>query len=268
MDVPFDRERNAAEAFQSDVMNVLQVPFVHELFTVLKGYDQFLAVGWREVRQNLLTYEWKRGSDRLRHPEIDANIPVIDWGTYYKRPVIAKIRSVVDTFNFVNPKLLLLTTAWYESLAGRGARGTGKTKGTIKPGFVKNTGELENVDLLDVPEPIRSLLEEIASRHGHHQPAVDYRALSRFPQFLRTCWVHLRDYVPSRNYHELRAQLLSEASEQLNHLPHPVDITVNKLAAEHEPVQIAGMIGIVSLYRNMLADCLIDGEYFRRILIS
>lgn len=265
----FEHEANGSlKAVYADIQNVLKVPVVNFIFRTLATYERFLTEGWKQVRPNMLTFEGKRAAEALRCPNLRVEVPHVDWYRYYEKATLDRIRETVFTFNYVNPKLLLIASAWAESLGNRPNSGYPKVQGTIQPGVLPELPPIDLIQISEAPQPIRTLLLDIARKHHHYEPSSDYRALARYPQFLRLGWQYLKDYVGSEEYMLLRGKLLTRSVQLTKELPYPVTVNRTLLAQYDKPAEIAGIMGIVSMFQNILPDLIIDGEFFRRLLNS
>lgn len=250
-----------------DIKNVLKVPVVNFIFRTLAWYEQFLTIGWKQVRPNMLTFECARAADELRNPHLTMEIPDVDWSQYYPLKTIERIRATVAVFNYVNPKLLLIASAWAESLGNRPNIGGGNVKGMINPGIPEGAPPIELVHIPTAPSPIKQLLLDIASKHHVYDAASDFRALARYPQFLRLSWQHLREYVGSPDYTRIQNQLLAKSIQLTKTLPYRVTINRKDLEQHYSEKDIAGIMGVVAMFQHFLPGLINDGEYFRRILL-
>jgi hypothetical protein len=103
----------------NDIKHVLKVPIVNFIFRTTALYEPFLFIGWNQVRPNMLTLNMERAAQNLRYPSLSVQIPQINWSKYYDLYTIDRIKRVIFTFNYVNTKLLLIASAWSESLSNR-----------------------------------------------------------------------------------------------------------------------------------------------------
>lgn len=260
--------KGSLKAVYADIQNVLKVPIINFIFRTLAWYERFLTVGWKQVRSNMLTFEGKRAAEALRYPDLGVPVPKVDWFRYYEKSTLDRLQATVVTFNYVNPKLLLIASAWAESLGDRPNSGKSKVKGTIQPGILPDLPPIHLIQIPEAPPPIRSLLLDIAKKHHHYEASSDYRALAHYPQFLRLSWEYLSDYIGTEEYMSLRGKLLSRSIHLTKELPYPVTIDRSMLEEYYNPAEIAGIMGIVSMFQSVLPDLIIDGEFFRRILLS
>ncbi|WP_163970383.1 halocarboxylic acid dehydrogenase DehI family protein [Oceanobacillus halotolerans] len=263
----FESEAQGKTAYiYQDIKYVLKVPVVNFIFRTMALYDKFFSVAWKEVRQNMLTVNMEEAVQLLRFPPISIQPPNINWSNYDEQTA-AQIRNIIFTFNYVNPKLLLIVTAWSESLANRPIKGDMKTiKGFIEPGVFPF---LPKIDLLHIPEappPIKKLLLDIADVHQSVDVASDFRALALYPEFLDESWQYLKPYVRSDEYKVISARLRSKAAKLAHQMPYPVNVNRSLLENYYNDAEIAGIYGLVSMFKSLIADLIIDGEYLRRMI--
>ncbi|WP_139490912.1 halocarboxylic acid dehydrogenase DehI family protein [Brevibacillus dissolubilis] len=263
--LPEDAQGQLAGLYQ-DIQFVLKVPVVPFLFRSLALFDRFLITAWEQVRGNMLTVHMEQAAKSLRHPPLDWQVPGSDWGSHYDSETLDQLRRTLSAFQYVNPKLLLITSAWAESLGNRPILGTGYAIGSIPPGLFPGNTEIPLMHPTKAPDRIRELLEDIAGTHHAFDIACDYRALAYYPEFLGTSWDHLKPYVQTPEYQLQHSRLLTESIRLAHTMPYPVTISQEELASCFTPQQIAGIIGMVSLCQHVLPGLIIDTEFFRRML--
>lgn len=262
-----NEETGLLTSVYADIKYVLKVPIVNFIFRTLAHYDQFLALAWKQVRPNMLTVNMERAAKELRYPKLSVQVPKIDWSKYYNQQTLETIRKIIYTFNIVNPKLLLIASAWEEALANRPNSGNTPVQGTIEPGIPSSLPPIKLVHIPEAPPPVRNVLLDIARKHQAYDAASDYRALANYPQYLTVAWSHLRPYVGSNEYTILTQKLKTKSIELAKNMPYRVDISRNQLEYIYSPKEIAGIMGLVSMYQGFIPGLLVDLEYFRQILV-
>jgi hypothetical protein len=251
-----------------DIQFVLKVPIVNFMFRTLGLYKDFLALGWEQVRPNMLTVEMEQAANQLRYPAIGIQSPKVNWERYYDKSTIERIKKIIFTFNYVNPKLLLIASAWSESLGNRPIVGKGIAKGYIEPGIFPDLPQIDLVRIHNAKPPVKALLRDIIQKHHAFDAASDFRALAQYPEFLHSSWNYLRPYVGTDEYHLLETKLLGNARKQLCNMPFPVTINRETIESMYSPAKIAGIMGIVSMFQQFLPGLIIDGEFFRRMICN
>lgn len=167
-------------------------------FRTLALFQIFLALGWEHVRPNMLTLNMEEAAQKLRYPNISPTPPKIKWRNYYSSEDIENIRKIIFTFNYVNPKLLLIASSWAESLSNRPILAVSNPEGFIPPGILPGLPKIQLVGINQAPPLLRSLLLDIVKKHHAFDAASDFRALANFPAFLGTSWKYLRPYVGTK----------------------------------------------------------------------
>lgn len=175
-----------------DILQTLKVPVVNFIFRTLAWYDTFLEMAWNQMVLNLLTEE---KAQSLRTLKFNYQIPNIDWKEYYSIDEIQLLSRIVETFNYVNPKLLIIATAWKEALSNRIIKGTGELSQIIPPGISSQFPPIHLVDMNRIPMDLFDLLEDIIKTHHTFDAASDFRTLANFPTFLKISWSYLKPFV-------------------------------------------------------------------------
>lgn len=262
----YEATGNIGNLYQ-DIKFVLKVPIVNFMFRTLAFYEKFLTTAWGQVRPNMFTIEMEKAAENLRYPDISLNAPNVDWTDAYDLATIERIRRVVFTFNYVNPKLLLIASAWKENLSNRPIQGRETYGEFIAPGVIKGLPNIDLVKINQTTPAVHDLLLDIINTHHAYDSASDYRALANFPTFLGESWAHLRPYVESKEYTLLEADLKTKAINMVHdEMPFPVTIDTDFLYHYYSSSEIAGVMGIVSMFQNLLPSLIIEGEFFRRMI--
>ncbi|WP_112180255.1 halocarboxylic acid dehydrogenase DehI family protein [Paraliobacillus zengyii] len=255
------------EVYQ-DIKYVLKVPIVNFLFRALANYPEFLVHAWQQVRPNMLSLNMESMANDLRFPLLNKSIPTYDLKKDYSSSTLSHINYVVATFQYVNPKLLLIASAWMESLAERPIVSQKVVKGIIQPGFF-NMPPIEMIKVETAPLYVKQLLLEVAKEHASFDVASDYRALACYPRFFEMMWRDLKPYISSNEYTLLRSNLLNQAIKRVREeMPYPITLNSHQLEHIYEPAQIAGIMGIVSYFHRFLPGLIIENEFIRRYLLG
>jgi hypothetical protein len=246
-----------------DIQYVLKVPVVNFIFRTAALYENFLIQGWNQIRPSMLTQNMEKASGDLRQFTLSFPTPNQNWQLYYDALTIEAIKKTIFTFNYVNTKLLLIASAWSESLAHRKVKGGTPITGYVEPGIIPDLPPIHLLNVGSAPQNMKNLLLDIARVHRTYDVASDYRALAKYPMFLTEVWKHLRGHVVSNEYHLLTARI-KEKSIQMVHdvMPFPVTIDRNELSHFYTDADIAGIMGIVSMFQNVLPGLIVDGKFF------
>ncbi len=163
--------------------------------------------------------------------------------------------------------MLLIASAWTESLSYRSIKVKGHLEGYIAPGIITGLPEIKLVGIPQASLPVQKLLQDIAQKHQSYEASSDFRALAHYPEFLGTSWNYLRPYVGSNEYTLLKSKIKRKAIDIVhNDIPFPVYVVRNRLDPFMTPANLAGSIGLVSMFRDFLPDLIIDIEFIRRMM--
>ncbi|MDC3414392.1 halocarboxylic acid dehydrogenase DehI family protein [Terrihalobacillus insolitus] len=251
-----------------DIKFVLKIPVVNFIFRTLANYPEFLEIAWNQVRPNMLTVNMEEAAKHLRYPNISAQVPDLNWNNYDDRKIQQQIEAILTVFNYVNPKLLLIASAWEEALSDRPIVPKKKSNGFLAPGIIQGFPSIELVHIPHVDPYMKDLLKDVAQAHHTYDVASDYRTLAKFPHFLGGIWPSLKTYIQGNEYQLLSAQLKSQSVQLIQReAPYPVHISKHQLKQIYEPSQIAGIMGLVAFFQSFLPGLIIEGEYMRRSLI-
>ncbi|EDL66117.1 halocarboxylic acid dehydrogenase DehI family protein [Bacillus sp. SG-1] len=254
------------ELIYNDIKYVLKVPIVNFIFRTTAFYETFLTMAWHQVRPSMLTYKMEREAENLRNPTIEFEVPTFYLSNYYSIAEAKNLIKTIDIFNYVNPKLLLICSAWAESLAGRSISGGTSTVGAISPGVWPGLPEIEMVKIEETSYKNQQLLLDIAKTHQSYDAASDFRALAKYLEFLSEGWRCLKTYANTEEYTVTASRIKSQSIEMAHQMPYPVWINRDILSNYYSDRDIAGIMGVISMFQDLLPKLIIDGEFFRKMI--
>ena len=209
--MPEQAEAGVHEVYQS-VQARLRVPIVNFIFRVLANHPDYLRFAWGTIEPNLLTTRFERAADDLRARALLEPIPDPPGADWQALGDLGTIRNFTDTIHYVLPKLLLIVSAFDEGLAGQpGNREGALPDTTIAPGMAEGTAGLSMITEEETGEELNRLFQEIRERHGHPAVASYYRAIGRWPRFLKAIWEAVQPFVGSPAHGQRKDELLEEA---------------------------------------------------------
>ncbi len=266
----FEESASASlKVLYGDIKQVLKVPIINFIFRALAQYEKFLYTGWQQVRSSMLTMSAERAAASLREPSLSFVPERYDWASIMGMERLKKVEKIVFTFNYVNPKLLLIALAWQESLGYRPIKGVALSGGLIEPGILPGLPSIRLIDFPEADSRQKELLWDIMTVKHSYDIASDYRALALYPEFLQPVWSGMKEYVSSDEF-SLRSRSIKEHARQLVHtnFPYPVIITPEDLAGMYSHKDAAGIMAVIALFSDFLADLIIEGECIRRFLYA
>ncbi|MCP8615686.1 halocarboxylic acid dehydrogenase DehI family protein [Salirhabdus salicampi] len=248
-----------------NMKHVLKVPIVNFMFRTLAHYDAFLHMAWKQVGPNMLTVTVENAAKELRFPNISFQAPKINFSLDDLHR--SQLRDVIFLFNYVNSKLLLISIAWEESLGYRPVLGGKETLGIIQPGILEGLPNIRFVQFKQATPFTQQLLMDIMREKRSYDVASDYRALANYPEFLHFSWRHIKPFLQTNEYTLKKHELRRKARELVhNRFPYPVTFTPEHLHTLYNPKEVAGILGVIYMFSNFIAELIIDGECFRRII--
>jgi len=212
----------------------LRVPFVNFVFRVLANYPDYLRFAWGKMEPHLLTTYFERAADELRERALIEHVPDPPEEGWQGMGDIGSIRAFTDTIHYVLPRLLMVVSTFDEGLGGEPGGGEAIPEPAIAPGVAEGTLGLTMVAPDEASEDLSKLFEEIRQRHGHPGVASYYRAVGRWPGFLRTAWEQVGPLVGSRAYERRKGELLQHARSAVLELPLPSKGEVSALGVDDE----------------------------------
>lgn len=262
-----EQTRGRMRRLYHSIEMTLHVPFVSDVFRVLAHYPGFLHLAFETSRPNLLSLHFEKAADELRSmPVPDPPPPSLP--SYVTRFDMRGAASILPVFHYLNAKLLLLVSAWYEALSDRPIVGHQGAEDLFVPPGIQTyfPPQMPLLPLERTPKPMRQLLKQIADEHHSFGPTSDYRALALYPTFLTGAWQGLQPYVNSAWYRESSHLLQLRAQKLASQLPHPMSLSPRRLQQVIPPREVAACIGIVATFRQCLPGLIIDIELMSQML--
>ncbi|MDP8924905.1 MAG: halocarboxylic acid dehydrogenase DehI family protein [Chloroflexota bacterium] len=216
-----------------DIRWALRSPNVNLVYRLLAHYPDYLAAAWSEIGPNQASRYLEQQAERLRAL---AALDVSPAGGRFRGELsalglsgdeLARIRGIIDLFNYANPKNLIVVAALRLVFDGRAIPGSDVAEGgqPLPSGPLPDV-EVRLVDPGSAPPEARPVLAEILAAHPESgaMPSV-YRALANSPSFLHASWGAVRPYVAGPEFAARVRRLIDEAERAALGLPHPVGLS-------------------------------------------
>ncbi|MFQ5895630.1 MAG: halocarboxylic acid dehydrogenase DehI family protein [Nitrospinota bacterium] len=181
------------ETFE-DIKGCLRVTTVNLLYRTLAKHPAYLVAAWDQLRPNVTTLFFERVAEKVRRtmvPPLSPDLPnheeeLEELG--YTDEQIRQVGGVIDVFNYVNPKNLIVASALKASLEGFPVGG-------VKPGDARELeplpeGPPEGMETPTLVGPdeaqgqAREAFEALRAWYGGSAVGSVYRALGRWPEYL------------------------------------------------------------------------------------
>lgn len=267
-DITPEQASSQLKGIYDDIQQRLRVPMVNLIFRTLANYPDYLEHLWKHFSSVLLSNSFEQEADGLREKALLEQVLDMAEDQRLQLPQDAEtLRAFNDTIFYVLPKLLLITTAFYEAsfrtVPERRGRGAAPTAGPdLEPGIASGTTKAPLVDPEKASESVKALLRAIQEKHGHPMVSTYYRGLANWPGVLEQAWTTLGPLVGSSEYENLKGFLVDQAHNALRRLPFTQPATIPMPEAEAEDIQ-----AILAAFRyKFIPEMLIDAALIKALL--
>ena len=207
-----------------DIQRTLRVPIVNLIFRTLANYPDYLEHMWKELSLIFRTNSFENEADALRKMALLEHVPdssEVEWESLEE---IEQLRAFNDTIFYVLPKLLLVTTTFYQAsfgnLSGKDLKhAKGHDLSALPLGAAEGTKKVQMVDPEKASERVTELFNSIKEKHGHPLVSSYYRGLANWPDFLEEAWSRIEPLVGSSAYEERKQELIKKAIAGVQNLP-------------------------------------------------
>lgn len=225
-DIMPDQASKQISHLYEDIQRTLRVPLVNLIFRTLANYPDYFTYLWKELSPSFRLKAFEKEADALRGKAFIDQVQDssgVDWESLAGTD---RLRAFNDTIYYVLPKLLLVTTAFYEAgfgnkLAEEGISSKEQDSSEIPLGVAEGTGKVQMVDPEKASAQVRELFSSIKEKHGHPLVSSYYRGIANWPDFLEEAWSRIQPLVGSPAYEERKQELIRQALSGIRNLPKP-----------------------------------------------
>jgi hypothetical protein len=189
------------ERVYHEIRQVLRVNGVNLNFRTWAGYGGFLPLMWDAIRPNAETRVFEDAADRIRAEAVEkaAALGKLNANTRVTlgESQIYQIKKALDLYHYINPKLLLLTSAVRLALSGQafGQSAGGDAVELIERGIPAKMYPMEMVSDEPDEELVKQTFEDIKRTLSLPSVNSDYRTLALWPDYLAAAWSELKPIV-------------------------------------------------------------------------
>jgi hypothetical protein len=246
-------ERSATseiERVYHEIKQTLRVSGVPLNFRTFAGYGNILPLFWDELHANLQTRDFETSADHLR-VRAAQSAAVLMPSRAQARIMLGEsqrfqIQRALKLYHYMNPKILLLTSALRISLHGESI-GRSDAQSTSIPliarGIPRNMYAMEFASDSPEDERIQEVFEGI--KRALSLPAVfgEYRTLALWPEYLLSAWQRLKPLLRLSTYREASEEIRQLSVHLARELPLPVHLSLRGIeAAGEDPEQILRLV--------------------------
>lgn len=217
-----------------DIQQSLRVPLVNQIFRTLANYPDYLESMWLELSPYFSTEAFEKQADDIRKIAVPDEIPDVSELDLEKFRKIEQLKNFNDTIYYVLPKLLLITSLFYELSYGKKQISSKKLdenehSAKIPSGILEGMTKVQMLDSEKASMKVSQLFDSIKDIHQFPLIPSYYRGVANWPDFLEKTWNRINPIVGSTAYEKRKQELVEQAELALKHLPlqikhkHPIN---------------------------------------------
>lgn len=227
------------ERVYHEICQTLRVSGVNLNFRTWAGYENLLPVLWDGLRPNCETRGFEGFADALRAHAAQAALSFsridADESIRLGKSQAFQLKKSLQLYHFVNPKLLLFTSAVRLALRGELPSPPSATANDPVPLIPRGIpGDMYPMVMLE-EEPgdpnTRSVFDDIKNTLKLKSINSDYRTLALWPNYLQVMWAGLKPIVQTAEYQGAADQLREHSRSLAMQLPRAVSLTIDDVKA-------------------------------------
>lgn len=237
--VPEEKAAGRVERLFHEIKQTLRVTGVPLNFRLYAGYERFFPAMWEAMRPNCETRAFEEAGDVLRSEAVHAaagmeRLSVLGRAQLGESQAY-QAENALRLYHYVNPKLLVFTTALKLALEGKAPRGCAAASAElIERGAPSRMPPMEMVDESPEDELLRKTFRDIKRTLGADPINSDYRTLALWPRYLAVGWQRLKPLIRTEGYKTTCARLIEHSQRAAAALPLPVTLDIADLARDSE----------------------------------
>ncbi|TWT51559.1 halocarboxylic acid dehydrogenase DehI family protein [Allorhodopirellula solitaria] len=244
-----------------EIKQSLRVTGVNLNFRTWAAYGEFLPLVWDVMRPNVETWAFESAADRLRS---DAVRSVAELGPPAVRSHVSlgesqsfQIRAALDLYHYVNPKLLVFSSAVLLLLQGEEVgRATTQEADRLPRGVPPTMYSMEMESEQPDDEHLMELYRDIKNSLSLRSINSDYRTLALWPDYLSAAWQALKPLVQTPMHQDAANQLRETALTLARGLPYPVSLDLQ--AVKDAGAEIEEVVEITESFVQLLPGLILN----------
>jgi halocarboxylic acid dehydrogenase DehI len=262
-----------------DLKITLGVPWVGVITQALAYYRSFFLEAWRQFRPTARCRFFERVSDELRLVAwagmsssfaISSQRKKLEAFGYSDRE-IAQIEATLDLFDYGNQKYLILATAVAASLVDDRALGTSPSSDARDRLPRSPISQIAPIPVMveehHADADLRALYDDIKVTLNLPFVNSDYKALARWPSYLKLAWDELKPRLSEPPYATVRQSIHDLALEAVDRLPYPYRMDRRAAAAVGmSAVEIDELCRTILLFQWLLSGLILNVSCFKLAL--
>jgi hypothetical protein len=260
-------ERSATgeiERVYHEIKQTLRVTGVPLNFRTFAGYDNILPLFWDELHANLQTRDFENSADHIRARAAQAAklLPANTQArTMLGESQRFQIQRALELYHYINPKLLLLTSALKISLHGENIGRAGADLAStplIARGIPRQMYPMEFASEPNDDARVQEIHEDIKRAMSLSAVFGEYRTLALWPDYLSSAWQRVKPLLRLSAYREASEQIRQVSVHLARELPFPVRLTLRSIeTAGQGPEQI---LRLVERFESLLPSLILNNS--------
>lgn len=253
--------RGEIERVYHEIKQILRVTGVNLNFRKWAAHGDFLPLVWDTMRPNVETVAFESAADRVRVGAVQAAAeigrPGTQTGVSLGESQRFQIGAALDLYHYVNPKLLVFTSAVSLLLKGEEVGCVGTTESErLARGAPATMAAMEMESDAPDSRDLQELYNDIKETLSLQSINSDYRTLALWPDYFSSAWQRLKPIVQTRE-HRSAAERLRDTSRTLARgLPHPVSL--DRQSVEDAGVDIAEVVDVTESFEEILPALILN----------
>lgn len=260
------REHEASPEIRTifeEIKRSLGLPYVPIIYQAYARLPLFLAAHWQRFQPVINSRNFFDVADRLRAdaytrahnyfdiPDLCERVQDMSFSSGTKE----ELTETIEQFYYVDPILLLISAAQQQAFEGA----TGVSTPASPPVHSEFKTKPVFVDDESASPEVSKVFEESKKSLGLPAVMSDFRALARWPDFLRSYWKLLEPFLASPLYQECQYGGLETAWALARELPGPFELTVSQMtdAGMHED-DIASVVRLTQAFTRGLSGSVLN----------
>jgi hypothetical protein len=211
-----------------DIRNALRIPFVPDVFLKLATEPDYLLLAWRQLHTNVQTVYFERSADRIRLHAVER---VKSLAAAPSAPD-ERIKNVLQTYNYLLPKLLIAITALRVATTGQGPRLAdlpAEEKRQIATGVPEGMARPDVVAAGSATPEVERVFEDILNTLRVQTVSTEFRMLATSPAYFESAWNTFKELSSRPEGVRLQRELKAMADETVLSFPFRMDLSPHTL---------------------------------------
>lgn len=250
-----------------EIKQCLRVTGINLNFRTWAGYEKFFPLMWDAMRPTVETRAFEEAADQVREEAVRAAEALgrLDAASHVRlgESQAYQIKAALDLYHYVNPKLLVFTSAVKLALGGeyraRGESGA-VTPELIERGAPARMYPMEMVSAEPEDERLSRLFDDIKQTLSLSSINSDYRTLALWPDYLEAGWGKLKP-VTGRGEYKQSADRLRETARSLARAL-PISATLTRQRVEELGEDAGEIIQTTEKFEQLLPSLIINIALF------